>query len=273
MKFDKDSNKETFSSFFKKRWSAPDFPGAEPRFSPFLLSKDVLIFLALPSLFALVTASFYSESSSSKKTHAKRTTTPTKLEPSRTQIIRFTAKGTTKSQKSNFSKKSPGTLVKLRLLNKVETYSNAPVHAIVIDNSLGGALKGARLIGEAIPDSQFNRINIEFNYLKHPQKDSVALSLNARAMSLNGTLGLNAEKKEGYFARVATNSAQSVFSNRGRSRGNSDVSETILKALVSGLSNESGRIATVENNNANVLVLKPGTIFFAELTEFFPKEY
>lgn len=49
---------------------------------------------------------------------------------------------------SGMAKKAPGTLVRVRLQNTVESYSSAPVFAQVIDGGLGKSFIGGVLIGE-----------------------------------------------------------------------------------------------------------------------------
>ena len=261
-------------STLKERWSAPDYPGAEPRFQIVLFVKDVGIYIFLPALAVFMFKSCESAAVSDVKPKPKRQAREEITDNSiRSQIIDFTGAPKAKGKYSGVSKRAPGTLIKIKLLNQVETYSNAPVHAVIVDNSLGTNLRGATLIGDASPDATFDRINITFNILKHPSNMSVAIPINARALSLNGTLGVDATKKEGFFARAALGGAQGGISKAQGSEGSSQsLKDALLRVFASGLLNEAGNSATVEQNRANVLVLHSSQIFYAELTDYFPGE-
>ena len=258
----------------KERWSAPDHPGAEPRFQVLLFAKDVAIFVFLPALAVFMFKSCDNSNLTEGKTKPKRQAREEITDNSmRSQIIDFTGSSKGKAQSFGISKRAPGTLTKIKLLNQVETYSNAPVHAIVIDNSLGPNLRGATLIGDASPDATFERINITFNLLKHPTNRSVAVPIAARALSLSGTLGVNARKKEGFFARAALGGAKSGIANmQGNDESKQSLKDALLKIFASGLLQESNNSATIEQNRANVLVLDSSQIFYAELTDYFPGE-
>jgi hypothetical protein len=51
-----------------------------------------------------------------------------------------------------------------------------------------------------------------------------------------------------------------------------DLKSIVIKALSAGLLQEFGAGAQVEKNRSQVLMLKAGTDFFAELTDYFPSE-
>jgi hypothetical protein len=160
--------------------------------------------------------------------------------------------------------------VRVRLLNVVETYSTAPVHAQITDGSLGSALKGGTLIGDATPDANFDRIAIAFRFARDPNREGVAVSINARALSLDGTLGLEAGKKEGFVARSAIGSAALGSQGLQKSDSSGDFRELLLKTLTAGLFQEMGSSTQVARNRSQVLTLPPQTEFYAELTDFFP---
>ena len=91
-------------------------------------------------------------------------------------------------------------------MNVVETFSNAPVHAQIIDNGLGREFLGGTLIGDAVSETGSGRVNINFKFVRHPRRLDLAVPVSARAMSLDGTFGINGTKKEGFFARAAIRS-------------------------------------------------------------------
>lgn len=257
---------------FRDRWSSEDYPGAEPRFKIGLFAKDVAIFILFPAVVVITVQFLLNGTNGKKRTQLLARRDAVRGEESRSQIIDFehSGKGVGKGQTNLFGvqKKAPGTLVKIRLLNVVETYSTAPVHAQIIDRGLGGNLVGGVLIGDATPDPAFERINITFRFVRDPARDNVAIPVSARALSLDGTLGLNATKKDGFFARSAFASAASAQDARG---GNTaDLKEILVRALTVGLAQEAGNVAQVERNRAQVLTLPPKSEFFAELIDYFP---
>lgn len=258
----------------KERWSQSDTPASEPRFQLSLLAKDIAIFVFLPLLAVFLFKMVESGLSGERKGRSAQSERKAdfKLDPEKSQIIDFSkGSGTIAAGAvSIYGKKAPGTLVRIRLLNVVETYSTAPVHAQVVDSALGSHLVGGTLLGEATPDTNFDRINIVFKFARDPNRQSVAVPINARALSLNGTLGLAANKKEGIVART-TLSAVGPTTQSLQAQGDSlDLKNLIVKAFANGFMQELGNSATVENNRAQVLTLEPGSDFFAELTDYFP---
>lgn len=139
-----------------------------------------------------------------------------------------------------------------------------------MDRGLGERLLGGTLIGDATPDPNFERINITFRFARDPNRDSIAAQISARALSLDGTLGLEAKKKEGFVTRSAIGSAYNSSQSIKGSEPNADFKEILFRALTSGLIQEFGSSAQVEKNRSQVLSLSPMTEFFAELTDFFP---
>lgn len=251
------------------RWSAEDYPGAEPRFQATLFAKDISIFVLLPILAVLL----YSVLTQPRKTHSKKkedrgSRTELHMEGGKSQIIVFGGAGGASA--GTTARRSPGTIVRVRLQNVVETYTTAPVHAQIVGVGLGAGMRGGVLIGDATPDTTYERISITFRYAKDPARPNSALSISARALSLNGTLGLVASKKEGFFARSAIGSASAgVQGVQGKTDG-ADLGHVLLRALTAGLLQEFGGGTEVEKSRAQVLTLAPGTEFFAELTDFFP---
>jgi hypothetical protein len=255
-----------------KRWSAADDPGAEPRFQIPLLAKDMGVFLLLPVLAVIGFKACEGVVRSPKRPKASQTSSDRgRIDGSHSQIITFApSRGAGGSMTGGVPKRAPGSLVKVRLLNVVETYSTAPVHAQIIDGSLGDRLQGGTLIGDATPDAAYDRISIAFRFARDPNREGVAVAISARALSLDGTLGLEAEKKEGFVARSAIGSAASGSQDMQKGNGSNDLQSLLLKALTAGLFQEMGNVAGVAKNRAQVLKLPPQTEFFAELTDFFP---
>lgn len=254
-----------------ERWSGEDYPGAEPRFQLRLFAKDVAVFVLFPTVVLLVAQSVQGGKDAKKRPVVALKRELGRGEENHSQIIEFdrSAKGGKGTGNSfGVQKKAPGTLVKIRLLNVVETYSTAPVHAQIIDRGLGSTLVGGVLIGDANPDSTYERINMIFRFVRDPSRDNIAIPISARALSLDGTLGLSATKKEGFFARSAFASAASAQDTRGGST--TDLKEILVRALTIGLTQEAGSVAQVERNRSQVLTLQPKSEFFAELTDFFP---
>jgi len=254
-----------------ERWAGEDYPGAQPRFQVALFAKDIAVFVLLP----LAAVGFYkiADSPASQQRRPSPTTQANRenarFDTAKSQIIEFRGAGHGSSA-SAFGKRAPGSLVRLKLLNVVETYSTAPVHAQIVDAGLGNALMGGSLIGDAVPDTNFERINITFRYARDPNRESVAVALSARALSLDGTLGLEARKKEGFVTRSAIGSAHTMSQDAQGQHGNGDLKDILFRALTAGLVQELGSGSQVEKNRAQVLTLAPATEFFAELTDFFP---
>ena len=257
----------------QSRWSGEDYPGAKPRFQFALFAKDVGVFVFLPVFAIVLFKSCENASLSDKPVRRTKKTRPgyNQQPQSTSQIIDFTPARGGKPKYRGISKKSPGTLVKVRLLNQVETHSSAPVHAQIVNNGLGIKLRGGTLLGTATPDAIYSRININFKNVKLAARADLALKITARALSLNGTLGVSATKKEGFFARAAFSGASSLSAEGGKGGGNS-FKDALLQALVGGLIKEGKAQAELESNKAQVLVLPHGTEFFVELTDYFPRQ-
>ena len=258
----------------KERWSSSDTPASEPRFQLSLVAKDIAIFLFLPLFAVFLFKMVESGLTGERKGRSAQTERKSdfKLDSAKSQIIDFSKGGSGSSVNSVaiYGKKAPGTLVRIRLLNLVETYSTAPVHAQIVDSALGSHLVGGTLLGEATPDTNFDRINIVFKFARDPNRQSIAVPINARALSLNGTLGLSANKKEGIVARSTLSAVNPTTEEIETKSDSLDLKNLIVKAFANGFMQELGKSATVENNRAQVLTLVPGSDFFAELTDYFP---
>lgn len=162
---------------------------------------------------------------------------------------------------------SEGTLVRARLLNSLETYDSVPVYAQVINHSLGAKFYGWTLLGEANSDETVDRVLMSFSKLKDPSGRK-SFSLSGQTLSLDGTLGVRAEKLEGVSKRVLLRGAKgSLAGTIGNRKG--DFSSVLLRALLSGLQGEMGSELDTLHNSASVLSLEPGHEFFIQLTDDF----
>jgi len=258
--------------YFYTRWSDRDTPASDPRFQINLLIKDISIFVFLPLGTALLFQIAKQDVENKPNRRPARTAMQKELnrEQSKSQIIEFSKSGN--GMKGIGNRKAPGTLVKVKLLNTVETFGNAPVHAQVIDSGLGQEWIGGTLIGDANSDQSYDRVNITFRYVKSAFQPGTAQTIKARALSLNGTLGVNAEKKEGFFARSALNGANPAAQSAEKETDSLDVKHFLAKALANGLLQEFGNSASNERAKSQVYVLNSGNVFFVELTDFFPGE-
>ena len=256
------------------RWSGQDYPGAEARFYWQHLAKDIAVFVLMPVMSVII----YKALDGSKKGPGRA---PPRLvqrdlthaENSKSQIIEFGLPHPTGSAGSGnlrVARRSPGTLVRLKLENVVETYTTAPVHAQIVDAGLGKSLIGGSLIGDAVPDPTYERISITFRYARDPSREGIAFSVAARALELDGTLGLVAGKKEGFTTRSVLGSAANTTQGMRVQTNSGDLKDILLHAFTTGLFEEAGTASRVEQARAQVLTLTPGAEFFAELTDFFP---
>ena len=254
------------------RWSGEDLPGAEPRFFWRKLAKDIGVFILLPIVTVLIYKLLLGSNSGGHPPQSRQQLQKNQYaaESSKSQIIDFGGNHKDGGSFGGISKRSPGTLVKVKLQNVVETYSTAPVHAQIVDAGLGQVLIGGSLIGDATPDTNFERITISFRYARDPSREGVAFAISARALGLDGTLGLVAGKKEGFFTRSAFGSAAASSQEFQGRNASPDLKDILLRALTTGLFQEAGTVTQVEKNRSQVLTLSPGTEFFAELTDYFP---
>lgn len=251
----------------KERWMGSDYPGGERRFQVMLFGKDFSIFVLLPVFTVVLFKSCEMAATGPKKPTSTVSMNRDSLsyEGSKSQIIDF--RGRTGSTGGIYAKKAPGTLVRVRLLNNVETYSTAPVHAQVIDSSLGKNLYGGTLIGEAAPDNNIDRINVTFQYVRDPKRPSVAVPITARALSMDGTFGVAAKKKGNVFARSALASVPHLSQSL---QEKADSKGILLRALSSGFMEEGTNDLQVQRNKLQVLMLESNAEFYVELTDYFP---
>lgn len=255
-----------------KRWSEEDYPGGNPRFQLALLAKDVVVFFLIP-ISAIIFYKLVETSLSAPRSPQERRRAEAKTEnrENRSQIIHFAGNGSgTNGAKGSFAKRAPGALVRVRLMNVVETYSSASVHAQVIDAGLGREFLGGTLIGDATPESGSGRINMTFRFVRHPQRADLAVPIAARAMSLDGVIGIAATKKEGFFARAAIRSAAGNNNSIDTGTDKQDLKTLVARAVAAGMMQEFQSESSVAHSNAQVLTLKPMTEFFVELTDYFP---
>lgn len=255
------------------RWSEEDYPGGTPRFQLALLAKDIVVFCLLP-IVAIVFYKLVESSMSGPVKSGDRQRSEVKFDriERHSQIILFQAPSAGGSGKAGglFAKRAPGTIVRVRLLNVVETFANAPVHAQMMDASLGSEFMGATIIGEAVPENASGRISMSFKFVRHPRRPEIAVPISARAISLDGTFGVSAAKKEGLFSRAAIRSAANNPNDVDAVADKEDFKTLVARAVAAGLMQEFQSEAGTANNNAQVLTLKPMTEFFIELTDYFP---
>lgn len=254
-----------------KRWSEEDYPGGAPRFQIMLLAKDVAVFFLIPLcaifLFKIVETSISEPRKPVARRMIEQNTQPNEKQ---SQIIQFHPAAGANGKAGGFARRSPGTLIKVKLLNVVETFSAAPVHAQIVDNGLGNEFIGGTVLGDAVPDGSSGRITILFRFVRHPRRPDTAVPVSGRAMSLDGTFGLEAKKKEGFFARAAIRSANSGGSKVEVGNESQDFKTLIARAVAAGLMQEFESEASTAHNRAQVLMLQPLTEFFVELTDYFP---
>ena len=254
------------------RWSGEDYPGAEPRFFWERLAKDIAVFILLPIVAILAYKALTGSKANSGHPNQVRQAQRNQYsaENSKSQIIDFDAGHKGGGLPGGIAKRAPGSLVRVKLQNVVETYATAPVHAQIVDAGLGKVLVGGSLIGDATPDTNFERITINFRFALDPSREGVAFPIAARALSLDGTLGLIAGKKEGFFTRSAIGSAAASSQELEGKNTSTDLKDILFRALTTGLFQEMGTSTQIEKNRSQVLTLTPGTEFFVELTDYFP---
>lgn len=115
-----------------KRWIEEDYPGGTPRFQLALLTKDIVVFCLIP-ISAIIFYKIVESSMAvpSKASDRKRPEVNVDRLAKHSQIINFQSSGKNAAgngQGTLFSKRAPGTLIRVRLMNVVETFSNAPVY-------------------------------------------------------------------------------------------------------------------------------------------------
>jgi hypothetical protein len=270
MKNPNSASKRLFARL-RDRWSASDMPGLEPRFQVFSFLKDVFVFVAIPGMAVLIAKGGEDTGARSKGKARIEKRKPLDVKDQGSQLISF--QGRTKGSNGYLpGQKGPGNLVRVRLLNRLEALSGMPVHAQIVDIGLGSPFIGGIMIGEGSGDQSFNRINIAFSFVRRAGGAGVGAPISAKAISLDGTLGLIASPKDGLLERGMSAGAANGVSGLGGSGGDLGLKSLLLQVLTAGLSQEVGKDIGVERNRGQALSLDPGVEFFAELTDFFPKE-
>jgi|GEM_PF-2057165 len=182
-------------------------------------------------------------------------------------VIDFDASGKITSSGTP-SYRNVGTLVRVRLQNTLESVDSAPAFAQVVDLGLGEKFYGATLIGEGSGDANLGRIRISFRKLKPVFRSERTLSLQGHALSLDGTLGVRAERVEGFAARsVLRGASGGLAGGSSETSGSSALGDLLVRALFQGLRQEAAQDIGIEHNQAQLLRLKPGTEFYVQLTD------
>lgn len=191
------------------------------------------------------------------------------LEQEGSLVIHFKEGKMGGGSKSAVIRASSGTLVRVRLLNSLETFDTVPVFAQVVDYSLGQSFYGWTLIGDATGDGNVSRIKMSFRSARSPRGNS-SLEIGGQALSLDGTLGVRAEKVEGMASRAMIGSAKSAGGGIANSfKGSGDLSSILMRALLTGLETEITSDMGSAYNRSTALRMKPGQEFFVQLTENF----
>lgn len=251
----------------QNRWSRPDFPGGDASFQVLLFARDVAIFVLLPGVAVLVGNAWSKEPTRSAKT-VKFNSFSSAGEPPGSQVIRFDHRRAA-VRSGAIATRAPGTLVRVKLLNVVESLSETPVHVQIQDESLGSGFYGGVLVGEGTADMSFSRLNISFSFAKKRNDPGHAYPISARALSLDGTLGLEARQKDGAFARgvLAGSAAFPAPSSSGQGQ---DLRSLLMQALLGGMAGQFKEGVELERKRGGVLILNPGVQFLVELKDYFP---
>ncbi len=184
-------------------------------------------------------------------------------------VIHFKEGSSTAGARGSVRRASSGTLVRVRLLNSLETFDTVPAFVQVVDYALGQSFYGWTLIGDATGDGNVNRVKIGFQMARSPNGSS-SIELSGQALSLDGTLGVRAEKVEGMASRALIGGGKSAGSGIAKSvQGSGDLSSILLRALLTGIETEISSDLGAAHNRSTALRLKPGHEFFVQLTENF----
>lgn len=171
---------------------------------------------------------------------------------------------------------SSGSIVSARLLNSVEAYDSVvPVIAQLTDFGIGKEFLGKTIIGEATPMPEVDRMRIDFYTLRVDSHTSVPIS--AQALSIDGTYGLIAQKKEGIVDRsviagVHNGVGMPFDQHRGNPNLGFSVQSMLVGALFQGLQQTLQSDISVDRNRSTVLVLKSGQTFVIQLLNDLQKE-
>ena len=171
--------------------------------------------------------------------------------------------------RGSVTRASSGTLVRVRLLNSLETFDTVPAFVQVVDYALGNSFYGWTLVGDASGDGNVDRIKMNFKSARSPRGNST-LEIGGQALSLDGTLGVRAEKVEGMTSRALIGGAKTAGGGIANNfKGSGDLSSLLLRALLTGLETEITSDMGAAYNRSAALRLKPGQEFFVQLTENF----
>ena len=253
-----------------KRWSDGDYPGAQKRFQLRLVGKDFGIFVLIPLMSILIVkmveASINAPNPARKS--VKQETNGTNLEKTSQIIVFDKARGG--PSRGGGQLRSPGTLVRVRLLNTTDVASTSPVHAQVLDYSLGREYFGGTAVGEASFESATGRVKIEFKFARSRSNIATVSGLSGRALSLDGRFGVEGIKKEGLFARSALKAGSSIPVQENSSEDRPDFRSQIIQAIASSFIQEFQGEAGLAHAKSQIISLKPNLEFFIELTDYFP---
>jgi len=245
-----------------------------PTLSRSQVIKDIFSFFAALIAFSLVVLLVLSGEPQTKKQPNQQvlpvglSEEELKNRPDGPQVISFRSLESPSGLNTAKILRSKGSLIRVRLLNTIETHENVPVFSQIIDYGLGTHLYGKTLIGEATGDGSIDRIKISFHTLRIG--DYSAKDLSGHALSLDGTLGLAAKKKEGLFERSIVGSSRSGVGNSvSQDQLGESLQGFLLGALLRGIQTELRSDIESEYNNSTVLTLEPGVEFFVQITENF----
>ncbi len=184
-------------------------------------------------------------------------------------VIQFKGNGSRSGARGTYSRASSGTLVRVRLLNTLETFDTVPIFAQVTDYALGQSFYGWTLGGDASGDGNVNRIKMTFKSAKSPNGNN-SLELSGQALSLDGTFGVKAEKVEGFTNRTLLGGGMALSGGLANSvKGTGDLQSLLLRALLTGLETEASSDLGSHYNRSTALRLDPGQEFFVQLMENF----
>lgn len=262
---------KSLASDLKAMFSSPQTP-ASPK--PSLDSRRIWIaisFVAVSALCGVLFGMLSNGASSNEVVAEQGASTASQIEDSKESgslVIDFNSNRPV-SDSSSVLRASSGTLVKVRLLNVLETFDTVPVFAQVSDYSLGESFYGWTLIGTASGDGNVERIKMTFQSARS-RNGKKNLEFSGQALSLNGTLGVRADKVEGFVGRVATGASKLGSSSIANSfKGEDGLSSLLIRALVSGLENEISSDLGAAYNRGAALKLNPGYEFYVQLNEDF----
>ena len=261
-----------FNADLKAMFSSTQTPASQkPSMDPRRVWIAVLFMAAM--LIAGAVFGFLSTRKSSEGDEAANAADPSQAvqnsEQGGSQVIPFKDGITGAGPKRSNTRATSGTLVRVRLLNSLETFDTVPAFAQIVDYALGQSFYGWTIVGDASGDGNVERVKMGFRLVRSPQGNS-SFELGGQALSLDGTLGVRAEKIEGIASRTIIGSGKSAGNGIANSfKGSGDLSSLLMRALLTGLETEVSSDLGAVYNRSVVLSLKPGQEFFVQLTENF----